>query len=149
MSGLNKLYNQQKALLSGREYIGIDNIDGPIIMVRNTHPVGYRDLVECVDAGGRVRMGIVLDTSVDAVAVQIFEGTSGLTLPGTRVRFRGEPLTIEVTDRMLGRVFNGLGKPIDGGPVPLGSAEMDVNGLPINPTEHWHRRKHLKKESLR
>ncbi len=135
MSDLNRLYDKQKALLSGREYIGVDHIDGPIIMVRKTHPVGYRELVECVDSDGKVRMGIVLDTSTEAVAIQIFEGTSGLTLPGTRVRFRGEPLTIEVTDKMLGRVFNGLGDPIDGGPVPIGTEEMDVNGLPINPTE--------------
>ncbi len=92
MSDLNRLYDQQNALLSGREYIGIDHIDGPIIMVRNTHPVGYRELVECIDSSGHVRLGMVLDTSRDAVAVQVFEGTSGLTMPGTRVRFRGKPL---------------------------------------------------------
>jgi V/A-type H+/Na+-transporting ATPase subunit B len=140
MSGQNRLYETQKTLLTGREYIGIDQIDGPIIMVRNTHPVGYRELVECVDSSGKVRKGIVLDTSSDAVAVQVFEGTSGLTLPDTRVRFRGVPLSIEVTERMLGRVFNGLGEPIDGGPAPIGTDEMDVNGLPINPTERIYPR---------
>lgn len=140
MSDLNELNDQQDALLAGREYIGIDRIDGPIIMVRNTHPVGYRELVECVDSSGKVRLGMVLDTSREAVAVQVFEGTSGLTMPGTRVRFRGMPLTLEVTDAMLGRVFNGLGQPIDGGPVPIGNARMDVNGLPLNPTEREYPR---------
>lgn len=140
MSDLNRLYTQDKTLLAGREYIGIDQIDGPIVMVRKTHPVGYRELVECIDAKGRVRLGIVLDTSKDVVAVQVFEGTSGMTLPETRVRFKGRPLTIEVTENMLGRVFNGLGVPIDGGPVPLGRHERDVNGLPINPTEREYPR---------
>jgi V/A-type H+-transporting ATPase subunit B len=124
----------QKRLLAGREYIGVDRIEGPLVFIRNTHPVGYRDLVECVDPGGETRLGIVLDTSADIVVIQVFAGTSGLTMPGTHVRFRGEPHTIQVSDRMLGRVFNGLGQPIDGGPPPTGEEERDVNGLPINPT---------------
>ena len=103
-------------LLSGREYIGVHKIDGPLIFVRQTHPVGYRELIECVDQQGHVRLGIVLESSVNAVVVQVFEGTSGLTLPGTRIRFSGEPLKISVSKEMLGRVFNGLGHPIDGGP---------------------------------
>ncbi|MCK5094275.1 MAG: V-type ATP synthase subunit B, partial [Spirochaetes bacterium] len=105
-----------EGLLSGREYIGIDKIDGPLIYVGKTHPVGYRDLIECVDGSGNVRLGIVLETSTDVVVAQIFEGTTGLTLPGTRVRFSGEPLKISVSKEMLGRIFNGLGSPIDDGP---------------------------------
>ena len=124
----------RKKLLSGREYRGIDRIDGPLIFVRKTHPVGYRELVECVDREGNLRLGMVLDTSEREVVVQVFEGTSGLTMPDTRVRFQGGPLTLGVSRYMLGRVFNGLGRPIDGGPVPVGDIETDVNGLPINPT---------------
>ena len=110
--------NTNKSLLSGREYIGVDKIDGPLVFVRKTHAVGYRELVECVDKNGHVRLGIVLESSTNAVVVQVFEGTSGLDLPGTRVRFSGEPLSISVSKEMLGRVFNGLGHPIDGGPPP-------------------------------
>jgi V/A-type H+-transporting ATPase subunit B len=124
----------EKRLLAGREYIGVDRIEGPLVFVRNTHPVGYRDLVECVDPKGGIRLGIVLDTSAETVVVQVFSGTSGLTMPETHVRFRGEPHTVQVSERMLGRVFNGLGRPIDGGPPPLGEEELDVNGRPINPT---------------
>jgi V/A-type H+-transporting ATPase subunit B len=124
----------QKRLLAGREYIGVDRIEGPLVFIRNTHPVGYRDLVECVDPKGGIRLGIVLDTSAETVVVQVFSGTSGLTMPETHVRFRGEPHTVQVSERMLGRVFNGLGRPIDGGPPPLGEEELDVNGRPINPT---------------
>ncbi|MDX9899571.1 MAG: V-type ATP synthase subunit B [Spirochaetia bacterium] len=124
----------RRRLMSGREYVGASKIDGPLVYIRNTHPVGYRELVECVDSNGKVRLGMVLDTSRDVVVVQVFEGTNGLTMPGTKTRFRGKPLTVGVSDKMLGRVFDGLGRPIDGGPAPLADAELDVNGRPINPT---------------
>lgn len=127
-------------LLSGREYIGVDKIDGPLIYIRNTHAVGYRELIECVDKTGQVRLGIVLESSTTAVVAQIFEGTSGLSLPGTRVRFSGEPLTISVSKEMLGRVFNGLGRPIDGGPPQRSDIELDVNGMAINPTSRQYPR---------
>ncbi len=120
-------------LLSGREYIGVDRIDGPLVFVSGTHCVGYRELIECVDKQGHPRLGIVLETSTDAVVVQISEGTSGLTLPQTRVRFTGRPLRIPVSKSMLGRVFNGLGHPADGGPPPQSEIELDVNGMAINP----------------
>ena len=124
----------RRKLMTGREYLGVDRIDGPLIFIRKTHPVGYRDLVECVDSQGRLRLGMVLDTHRDMVVAQVFEGTQGMTMPGTRVRFKGEPLTLGVSEKMLGRVFNGLGQPLDGGPLPAGEAEEDVNGRPINPT---------------
>ncbi|MBN2440462.1 MAG: V-type ATP synthase subunit B [Spirochaetales bacterium] len=134
MPDSHKLHEAAEKLLAGREYIGVDRIDGPLVFIKNTHAVGYRELVECVDHNGNTRFGIVLDTSTDVVVAQIFEGTSGLTMPGTRVRFSGKPLSIGVTKKMLGRVFNGLGRPIDGGPPPMGEEEMDINGRPLNPT---------------
>lgn len=130
----------RRRLMSGREYVGAARIDGPLLVIRKTHPVGYRELAECVDREGRTRLGMVLDTSDDAVVIQVFEGTQGLTLPGTKVRFRGRPLTLGVSDRMLGRVFDGLGRPIDGGPAPLAEEEVDVNGRPINPTSREYPR---------
>ncbi len=126
--------DQTRRLESGREYIGVQRIEGPLVFVENTHPVGYRELVECITPDGEVRLGTVLDTSDKIVLVQVFDGTSGLTLPGTRVRFRGEPLVLQISTEMLGRAFNGLGEPIDGGPAPVGTAELDINGRPINPT---------------
>ncbi len=131
---------RDRGLLSGREYIGVDKIDGPLIFVSKTHPVGYRELIECVDKQGHVRLGIVLESSTSVVVAQVFEGTSGLTLPGTRVRFSGEPPTISVSKEMLGRMFNGLGLPIDGGPPPRGDIELDVNGMAINPTARQYPR---------
>ncbi len=124
----------EKKLLSGREYTGVNKVEGPLVYVRKTHPVGYQELVECVDKEGNVRTGLVLDTSDDVVVVQVFEGTSGLTLPDTRIRFMGEPLSLGVSEGMLGRVFNGLGKPIDGGAAPPAEEMLNVNGNPVNPT---------------
>ncbi|HOT58070.1 MAG TPA: V-type ATP synthase subunit B [Spirochaetales bacterium] len=122
-----------KKLQVCREYQGVSKIDGPLVVVKKTHSIGYRELVECTDAAGNVRLGMVLDTSDEAVVVQIFEGTHGLTMPETRLRFRGEPLTLGVSEAMLGRVFDGLGRPIDGGPKPRAREQLDVNGLPVNP----------------
>ncbi len=125
---------RDKSLLSGREYRGVYRIDGPLVFVRKTHPVGFRELAECTDAEGKTRLGMVLDTSDREAVIQVFEGTEGLTMPKTRVRFRGKPLTLPVSKNMLGRIFNGLGKPVDGGPDPIGETEVNVNGMPINPT---------------
>jgi V/A-type H+-transporting ATPase subunit B len=124
----------QRELLRGREYIGVQKIEGPLLFVRKTHPVGYRELIECIDHEGNIRLGMVLETSTQVVVAQIFEGTSGLTIPKTRVRFTGAPLQIAVSREMLGRVFNGVGKPIDGGPPPASDLMLDVTGKPINPT---------------
>jgi V/A-type H+-transporting ATPase subunit B len=129
-----------RSLLQGREYIGVDKIDGPLVFISKTHPVGYRELIECVDTKGNVRLGIILETSTTMVVAQIFEGTSGLTLPGSRIRFYGEPLRLAVSKDMLGRVFNGLGQPIDGGPPQRCDIELDVNGMAINPTARQYPR---------
>ena len=129
-----KIENNKKALYSGREYIGAAKMDGPLLYMRGTHSVGYGELVEIKGNDGKIRQGQVLDTSDDIVCVQVFEGTDGLALPNTSVRFLGEPLTISVTEKMLGRVMNGLGKSRDGAQNPSGAEERNVNGVPINPT---------------
>jgi V/A-type H+-transporting ATPase subunit B len=121
-------------LRASKEYCGVSRIEGPLVFVRKTHPVGYRELVECVGGDGRTRLGMVMDTQEDLVVIQVFEGTQDLSIPGTTLRFKGQPLSVGVSSSMLGRVFDGLGRPIDGGPPPRPENEADVNGLPINPT---------------
>lgn len=128
------LAQTDRRLLSGREYRGVSRIDGPLVYMRNTHPVGFGELVEVIAPDGLRRSGQVLDTSDEAVVVQVFEGTDGLTLPGSGMRFMGEPLTLSVSEQMLGRVMNGLGKSRDGSGAVHGMFERDVNGEPINPT---------------
>ena len=140
MGELTTLYEREKELLAGKEYKGLSRVDGPLVFLKKTHNVGYRELVELSDRQGKQRLGMVLDTSDDVVVVQVFEGTTGLTMPDTRVRFKGEPLTLPVTDGMLGRVFNGLGQPLDGGPEPIGDKFLDVNGMPVNPVARQYPR---------
>ncbi|MDC7246692.1 MAG: V-type ATP synthase subunit B [Sphaerochaetaceae bacterium] len=128
---MNKI---ERSLLKGREYIGAQKIEGPLVYMRNTHAVGYGELVEVSDKDGKTRTGQVLDTSSDVVVVQLFEGTDGLSIPSTRMRFMGEPFNLPVSKGMLGRVMNGLGRPRDASSLPAGEDSMNINGLPINPT---------------
>jgi V/A-type H+-transporting ATPase subunit B len=129
-------------LLDRRDYVGIDEISGPIIAISGIHDVGYNELVEVVDETGKVRLGMTLEVSTGAAVVQVFEGTSGLKLGSTRVRFRGQPLKMPVSLDLMGRVFDGLGRPADGGPYPIGE-ERDVNGLPVNPTAREYPRQYI------
>ncbi len=126
-----------------REYVGISEIVGPLVVLENTHPVGYNEFVKLKGVDGEERSGIVLDTSDEAVLVQVFEGTTGLDLNATRVKFQNQPLMLPVTRDMIGRVFNGIGKPIDGGPYPIAKEYRDVNGLPINPTARTYPKKFI------
>ena len=121
-------------LLKSREYQGAQQIVGPLLFVDNIHNVGYNELVEIRGGQKDERMGVVLEASEGAAVIQIFEGTTGLSLKDTVVRFRGEPLRLPVSREMLGRVFDGLGRPIDDGPDPIAEERWNVNGVPINPT---------------
>jgi V/A-type H+-transporting ATPase subunit B len=127
----------------GRQYIGISQVAGPLIFVKGIHNVGFNEIAEIIDSKGRVRLGMVLESSEGAAVIQVFAGTSGLSIPETRIRFRGESLRFGVGMEILGRVFNGLGEPIDGGPPPMVEEMMDVNGLAINPTAREYPRKFI------
>jgi V/A-type H+-transporting ATPase subunit B len=133
---------QDYRLLDRREYVGVNEISGPVVAIRSIHNVGYNELVEIVDSSGKSRLGMTLEVSEGAAVLQVFEGTSGLRLGDTRVRFRGEPLMMPVSEEVLGRVFDGLGRPSDGGPDPVGEPR-DVNGLPVNPTAREYPRKFI------
>ena len=133
----------ERNLKEGREYIGISSVSGPLVAIKGIHNVGYNELAEVVDSTGHVRLGMILESSEHAAVIQVFEGTSGLSVPETRVRFKGEPLHFAAGAEILGRVFNGLGQPIDDGPAPLAEKRMDVNGLPINPTAREYPKKFI------
>lgn len=117
----------------GLEYMGLEQIAGPLVFVEAVRDVGYGEVVELTDPQGATRLGTVLDVSDSRAVVQVLEGTSGLSAQTSRVRFLGKPLLLAVSSSMLGRVFDGLGRPIDGGPPPVGGEERDINGQPINP----------------
>ena len=117
----------------GLEYCSLQKIDGPLVFVSNVRDVGFEEMAEIKDAEGRVRLGRVMEVSEDIAVVQVFEGTTGLGTVGVRARFLGSSLKLPVSEEMLGRVYDGLGRPIDGAPMPLAGTDRDVNGEPINP----------------
>ena len=116
------------------EYTGVSRISGPIIIVENVRNVGYDELVEVITPAGETRLGKVLRVTKKIAVVQVFEGTTGLSLSETRIRFLGKTLEIPVSLEMLGRVMNSFGEPIDGNPKPFSDEFRDINGLPLNPT---------------
>ncbi|MEI8314323.1 MAG: V-type ATP synthase subunit B [Verrucomicrobiota bacterium] len=117
----------------GLQYAGAARIEGSLVFIERVRDVGYDELVEIRDPAGNQRLGRVLDISEAQAVVQVLEGTTGLSTQNIRTRFLGESFRLPVTRQMLGRVFDGLGRPIDGGPPPLSADRRDVNGLPINP----------------
>jgi V/A-type H+-transporting ATPase subunit B len=125
------------------EVIGASRISGPIVVVEDIGQVGFDEVVEILDSSGRTRFGRVLEVGEGMAVVEVFAGTTGLTIDGTRVRFLGEPFQIPVAEEMLGRIFDGLGRPIDGGPEPLADRYADINGQPINPTARVYPRDYI------
>ena len=120
--------------LGVHEVVGVSRIEGPIIVVEGMGNVGYDEVVEIIDAEGKLRLGRVLEVGENMAMVEVFAGTTGLSIDGTRVHFLGRPFQIPVAEEMLGRIFSGLGQPLDGGPEPLADHYADINGQPINPT---------------
>jgi len=127
----------------GQEVVGVSRIEGPILVVEGAANIGYDEVVEIQDSSGRLRRGRVLEVGEDAAVIQVFSGSTGLSIDGTRVRFLGSTLHMPVTEEMLGRIFDGLGNPIDGGPQPLTDRYADVNGQPINPTARVYPRDYI------
>jgi V/A-type H+/Na+-transporting ATPase subunit B len=130
----NQSANKNSGVAAGTEYIGINEVVGSLIVVKGIGKVGYNETVEIIDPKGATRLGLVLETSDDAAVVQVFEGTMGLSLPKTRVKFIDRPLEFGVSKDILGRVFDGIGRPIDDLPAPISNIKRDINGVPINPT---------------
>jgi len=127
----------------GQEVAGVARVEGPIVVVDRVSGVGYDEVAEIIDPQGRSRRGRVLEVGEGVAVVEVFAGTTGLSIEDTHVRFIGRPMRLPVSTEMLGRVFDGLGVPIDGGPEPLAERWADVNGQPINPTARVYPRDYI------
>jgi len=114
------------------ELVGADRIEGPLLVLEGFGRAAFGELVEVLGAGPP-RLGEVLVSSDDAAVVELWGDTAGLAPERLRVRFRGETLHVPVAEEMLGRVFDGLGRPRDGLPPPVAERRVDVHGRPINP----------------
>ncbi len=116
-----------------KEYSTITEVNGPLIVVNKITNVKYDELVEIELSDGERRRGQVLEVSEDRAIVQMFEGTSGIDISNTKVRFLGKVIEIPVSLDMLGRIFDGSGRPIDRGPKIIAEKRLDINGSPLNP----------------
>lgn len=119
--------------MKGIEYRGVTSVDGPIVVVKRSENVFFNEIVSVRDKYGEKRTGRIIDLNKDTAVVQIFGSTTGLDLNETSVEFLDKPMELNVGDGLLGRVFNGLGEPIDGYPQILSEKKVNVNGMPINP----------------
>ena len=116
-----------------KEYRTISEVSGPLMLVKNVEGVTYDELGEIELPNGELRLCQVLEIDGPDALVQLFDSSAGINLAKSKVRFLGHPLQLGVSEDMLGRVFDGMGNPIDGGPEILPDAYMDINGLPMNP----------------
>ncbi len=116
-----------------KEYKTIRQVANPLMVVEGVEGVTFDELVEIELPNGDKRRGKVLEVNGSKAVVQLFELAQGINLANSKVRFLGHPLELAVSEDMLGRVFNGMGQPIDGGPDILAEAHLDINGLPMNP----------------
>jgi V/A-type H+-transporting ATPase subunit B len=136
------MFDQMSRLVRPRlvtkEYWTLSQIKGPLIFVENIDEVAYNEMVEIIDPQGMVRLGQVLEVDQKRCMVRVFIGTSGLDLDRTRVRLTGDVARLDVSLSILGRILDGYGQPIDGGPPIIPDCSLDINGLPINPTVRTH-----------
>ncbi|MBC8586490.1 V-type ATP synthase subunit B [Youxingia wuxianensis] len=116
-----------------KEYKTISEVVGPLMMVEGVDGVKYDELVEIEQASGEIRIGKVLEINQDKALVQLFESSQGLKISDAKARFLGHGTQLGVSADMLGRVFDGMGRPIDGGPAIIPEKRLDINGAPLNP----------------
>ena len=114
------------------EYLGLKAINGPLVVIEGLKDAAYDELCE-IEVEGKRRLGRIIEIYKDKAVVQVFEGTEGMSLLNAHTRLAGHPMTLAVSEAMLGRTFNGVGEPIDGLGDVEGGESLDVNGKPLNP----------------
>ncbi|OOL80635.1 V-type ATP synthase subunit B [Dolosigranulum pigrum] len=121
-----------------KEYKTVSEVVGPLMTVEGVEGVKFDELVEIELQNGERRQGQVLEIEGDKAIVQIFEGSEGINLPDTKVRFLGRPLSLDVSEDMIGRTFDGMGRVNDGGPDLIPEKSLDINGKAINPVARMY-----------
>ncbi|MDF2955080.1 MAG: Archaeal/vacuolar-type H+-ATPase subunit B/Vma2 [Candidatus Alkanophagales archaeon MCA70_species_2] len=129
--------------VSAREYTTISEVSGPLVIVEGVEGASYGEVVKILTPDGEEKTGQVLETRSDLAIVQVFEGTSGIDTKSTRVRFTGDIMRVAVSQDMLGRIFDGLGRPIDGGPEIIPEDRLPITGAAINPTARAYPREFI------
>lgn len=126
------------------EYLGLSKINGPLVVLEGVRGAAYDEIVEMTVNGAEPRLGRIIEIYDDRAVIQVYEGTDGMALRNTHTRLTGHPMELGVSEKMLGRTFNGIGVPIDG----LGEIEpdkmLDVNGKPLNPVTREYPRNYIR-----
>ena len=126
------------------EYLGLSNINGPLVVLEGLQDAFYDEIVEFVVDGNKKKMGRIIELYEGRAVIQVFEGTENMSLVNTHTKLSGHPMEVAVSPDMLGRTFNGVGVPIDGlGPL-LSMDKRDVNGLPLNPVRREYPRNYIR-----
>ncbi len=125
--------NEHINRLITKEFRTVNQIRGPLIFVERVSDIAFDEMVEIIDPSGKSRVGRVLEIDNNVAVIQLFLSTEGLDITRTRVRFSGDVIRLNVSHAMLGRILDGLGDPIDGGPAILPEKLEDINGKPLNP----------------
>ena len=126
------------------EYLGLSNINGPLVVLEGVQEAFYDEIVEFVVEGNTKKMGRIVELDEDKAIIQVFEGTENMSLNNTHTKLSGHPMEVPVSEEMLGRTFNGVGVPIDGlGPVNA-TEVRNVNGLPLNPVKREYPRNYIR-----
>lgn len=126
------------------KYLGLSNINGPLVVLEGLQDAFYDEIVEFVVDGNKKKMGRIIELYEGRAVIQVFEGTENMSLVNTHTKLSGHPMEVAVSPDMLGRTFNGVGVPIDGlGPL-LSTDKRDVNGLPLNPVRREYPRNYIR-----
>lgn len=125
------------------QYVGLKEINGPLAVLDNVENAAYDEVVEIRLEDGSQRLGRVVEIAGKRVVVQVFEGTKGLSMKNTRTKFRGKSVELALSPEMLGRVFSGAGKPIDGLGEIFPEKFADINGYPLNPVSRTYPRNYI------
>ena len=126
------------------EYLGLSNINGPLVVLEGVQEAFFDEVVEFVVDGNTRKMGRIVELDEDKAIIQVFEGTENMSLQNTHTKLTGHPMEVAVSPDMLGRTFSGIGVPIDGlGPL-TSTDKRDVNGLPLNPVRREYPRNYIR-----
>lgn len=125
------------------QYVGLNEINGPLVVLDGVEGASYDEVVDIRLDDGSTRLGRVVEVSGDKAVLQVFEGTNGLSLKNTRTRFMGRPMEMPLSPEILGRVFNGAGRPVDGLGEIYAEKTADINGKPLNPVSRSYPRNYI------
>lgn len=125
------------------EYLGLSEINGPLIALEGVQDASYEEIVEFTVEGTEKKLGRIVEVYEDKAVIQVFEGTDEMSLKNTHTKLTGHPMEIALSEDILGRVFNGLGQPIDGLDPIVSDIKRNVNGLPLNPCTREYPRNYI------